>query len=86
MIRFDRVVRVLLDYVQRRRDQFVKDPWINVRAVGRDLYRDRARTQRLSEEALRGRQVTPRRQQDVDDLAMLIDGPVEIGPLAGDFT
>jgi len=77
MIRFDRVVRVLLDYMQRRRDQFVKDPQINVRAVGRDLSRDRARTQCSSEEAPRGRQVTPRRQQDVDDLAMLIDGPVE---------
>ena len=86
MIRFDRAVRVLLDYVQRRRDQFVKDPQINVRAVGRDLYRDRARTQQCSsKEAPRGRQVTPRRQQDVDDLAMLIDGPVEIGPPAGDL-
>jgi hypothetical protein len=30
-----------------------------------------------------GRQVTARRHQDVDDLAMLIDRPVEIGPLAG---
>jgi hypothetical protein len=34
-----------------------------------------------------GRQVTPRRQQNIYDLAMLIDRPVEveIGPLASDL-
>jgi hypothetical protein len=47
--------------------------------------RDRADTQRLSEEAPGGRQVAPRRQQDVDDLAILIDRPVEIGPGTGDI-
>src|SRR5512135_988143 len=31
------------------------------------------------------RQIAPRRQQDLDDLAVLIDGPVEIGPLAENF-
>ncbi len=38
-----------------------------------------------SEEAPGGRQVTPRRQQDVNDLALLIGRPVEIGPLADDL-
>ena len=34
MIRFDRVVCILLDDVQSRRGQLVEDPRINVRAVG----------------------------------------------------
>src|SRR6266851_2028204 len=60
VICFDRVVRVLLDDVQRRRDQLVEDPRINGRAVGRDLYWDRARAQCPGEEAPRRRQVTSR--------------------------
>ena len=39
---FDQVVRVLLDDVQSGRDQLVENPWMNGRAVGRDLNRDRA--------------------------------------------
>ena len=41
--------------------------------------------QRPGEEAPSGRQVTARRQQNIDDLAMLIDSPVEIGPFTGDL-
>jgi len=37
------------------------------------------------EEVPGGRQVTPCRQQNVDDLAVLVDSPVEIGPFAGDL-
>jgi len=39
--------------------------------------------QRPGEEAPRGRQVTPRRQQNIDDLAMLAGRPVQLSPLAG---
>jgi hypothetical protein len=85
VICLDRVVPVLLDGVQGRGDQLVEDPRVDRRAVGRDLDRDRARSQRPGEEAPRGRQVTPHGQQDIDDLAMLIDRPVEIDPLAGDL-
>lgn len=85
VICLDRVVRVLSDGVQRRGDQLVKHPRIDGRAVGRDLGRDRARAQRPGEEAPGCRQVTAPRQQDVNDLAMLIDSPVEIGPFTGDF-
>jgi len=70
MIRFDRVVRVLLDDVQSRRGRLAGDPCINMRAVGHDLYRDRAGCHRASEKAPRDRQVTPRGPKDVNDLAI----------------
>jgi hypothetical protein len=54
-----------------------------MRAVGRDLHRDRAGLHRPDEEASCGRQVTPHGQQDVDALAMLVDNPVQAGPLTG---
>ena len=85
MICLDRIVRVLLDDMKRRGDQLVKDPRVGGRAVGRNLGRDRARAQRPGEEAPRGRQVTPHGQQDVDELAMLVDCPLKVGPLAGDL-
>jgi len=71
VICFDRVACVLPDGVQGGGDQLVEDPRADVRAAGRDLNRDRSGAHRLGEEAPGGRQVTPRRQQDVDDLAML---------------
>ncbi len=61
MIRFDRVVRVLLHDVQGRGDQFVEDPRVDGRAVGRDFDWDRAGMQRSSEEAPGGGQITSRR-------------------------
>ncbi len=85
VICLDRVIRVPLDDVQRRGNQLVKHPQVGGRAVGRDLGRGRARAQRPGEEAPRGCQVTARRQQNIYDLAMLVDRPVEIGPLAGDL-
>jgi hypothetical protein len=39
--------------------------------VGHDLDQDHARAQRPGEESPRDRQITPRRQQNIDDLAML---------------
>jgi hypothetical protein len=85
LVCLDRVVRVLLDGVQRRADQLVDDPRVGGRAVGGDFGRDRARAQRPGEEAPGCRQVTARRQQNTYDLAMLVDRPVEIGPFTGDL-
>ena len=59
VICLDRVVRVLLDGVQRRGHQLVENPRVNGRAVGRDLGRDRARGHCLGKEAPRGCQVAP---------------------------
>jgi hypothetical protein len=84
VICLNRVVRILLHGVQGRGDQLIEHPRVDGRTVGRDLDRDRGRPQRPGEEAPRRCQVTPGRQQDVDDLAVLIDRPVQIGPLTGD--
>jgi hypothetical protein len=81
----DRVVRVLLYGVQRRGVQLAGDPWVDRGTVGGDLGRDRARAQRPGREAPGGRQVTPLGRQDIDDLAMLADRPVQGGPLGGDL-
>jgi hypothetical protein len=59
VICFDRVVRVLLDGVQGRGNQFVKHPRVGRGTVGGDLDRDRAGPQRAAEEAPGGRQVAP---------------------------
>jgi hypothetical protein len=83
VICFDRVVRVLLEGMQGRGDQLVEDQRVDVRPVGRDLHRDRAGLHRSDKEASCGRQVTPHGQQDVDDLAMLVDSPVQVSPLTG---
>jgi len=57
------------------------------KARGRSLpRRDGARAQRPGEQAPRSGQITPHRQQHVNDLAMLIDRPVQIDPLASDLS
>jgi hypothetical protein len=47
----DRIIRVLLNGVQRRGDQLVEDPRVGGCAVSRDFDRDRAGPQRPGEEA-----------------------------------
>ncbi len=81
----DRVVRVLLNDVHSRGNQLVEHPRVGRRAVGRGLCRDRASAQRPGEEPPGDGQVARQRKQDVDDLAILIDCPVEIIPLTGDL-
>ena len=41
--------------------------------------------ERLAEEALGGLEVALRREQEVDGRAVLVDGPVQIPPLAPDL-
>jgi hypothetical protein len=81
----DRTIRVLLNGVQGRGDQLVEDPRVDGCAVGRDFDRDRAGPQRPGEEAPGSCQVAPRGQQDVDDLAVLVDCAVQVGPPADDL-
>jgi hypothetical protein len=59
VIGLDRVVRVPLDSVQRRRDQLIQDPRISRGPVGGDLGRDRPGAQRPGEEPPGGGQVPP---------------------------
>ena len=83
VICLDRIVGVLLNGVQRGGDQLIEHPRVGRGAVGRDLGRNGAGAERPGEEAPRCSQVTPDRQQDLNDLAMLIDGPVQVSPFAG---
>src|ERR1700734_2497362 len=61
------------------------NPWIGRSTIGRDLGRGCAGVQWPGEEMSGSGQVTLGRQQDVDDLAVLVDGPVEISPCASDL-
>jgi hypothetical protein len=72
VIRLDRVVRIPRSDVQCRGHQLIQNPRVNGRAVGRDLRRDRVHPQCRGEEPPRGRQVTPRWHEDIDDLPLLI--------------
>ena len=85
MVGLHPVVAVLLQDVTSTRNEFVEHPRIHRRPVGRHLDRRRAVRQRAGEERPRRRAVATLRDQDVDDLAVLIDGAVEVGPPAGDL-
>jgi len=83
MVRLDGVIRMPPNRVQRRGHQFVEHARAGGGAVGGDLGGDRASAQGPGEEPPGSRQVAPGRQQDVDDLAELVNGPVEVRPPPG---
>ena len=85
MVGFDGVGRVLLAGVQGVRDQLVQDPRVDRGPVRRHLHWDGAGAQRPGEELPRSAQITPGAEQDVDDLTVLVDRPVQIPPVAGDL-
>ena len=61
--------------------------WVGPRPIGADPVRGEQRLvlQHLAEEALGGVEITLRRQQEVHRRAVLVDGPVQIPPLATDL-
>ena len=75
------VVGVLLDVVPGRGEEFVEYGGVDRGRVGDHLAgRDLQHPERPSEE-LPGRVgVTPHGDQDVDDLPVLVDGPVDVAP------
>jgi hypothetical protein len=83
MVGLHPVVRVLLQAMTSARDKFVEPPRIHRRPIGRNLDRSRTRAQRTREERPRSRAVTTVRDQDVDNLTVLIDRAVPVGPAAG---
>jgi hypothetical protein len=83
VIGFDGVVRILLGNMQCRRDKLVKDRGVGRCPVGGGLGRDGTCAQRAGEEPAGGCQVAPIGWQHVDELAVLINGPIEITPLPG---
>jgi hypothetical protein len=65
--------------------EFVEHPRVDRRPVGGDLDRRGANVQRGAEQRPRRTGVAALGHQDIDDLAVLIDGPIEVGPAAGDL-
>src|SRR5215218_6464210 len=61
--------------------------WVGPRTIGADPVRGEQRLifQRLAEEALGGLQVALGREEEVDRRAVLVDGPVQVAPLAPDL-
>jgi hypothetical protein len=81
VVGLDGGVGVLLDVVPGRGEEFVEYGGVDRGRVGDHLAgRDLRHPERPSEE-LPGRVgVTPHADQDVDDLPVLVDGPVDVAP------
>jgi hypothetical protein len=93
VVALDPLLQVLGDVVQWRACQEAGPPGgrdgrrIGASAIGADPVRGEQRLilPRLAEEALGRLQVAVGGQQEVDGRAMLVDGPVQIAPLAADL-
>src|SRR5271165_1265039 len=94
MVRFNDVVQILDLPVQRLLGasalllQLGQSGGVGRRLVGVDdprLLPVLQAAQRLAEKALRRRRAAGRGEVEVDSVPMLVDGPVEIGPLAADL-
>ena len=92
MIALDALLQVLGDVMQRRARQKASlpgrcDGWpIGASCIGADPVRGEQRLvlQRLAEEPLGRVAIALGREQEVDRRAVIVDGPVEVAPLAAD--
>ena len=85
MISFDGIVRILLHDVARGRQQFIKDPRVGRRPISAHLDWVWAVGEGTGKGSASGRQIPLLGYQDIDDLAILIDRPIQINPAPGDF-
>ena len=85
MIGFDGIVRVLLHDVARGGQQLIDHPRVGRRPISAHLSRAWAMLESAGEESVSGRQIPVLRDEDVDDLAILVDRPVQINPAPGDL-
>jgi hypothetical protein len=85
MISLHAVVAVLLGDVPRGRHDRVDDAWVDRRPVGGDLDRRPAVREGAGEERPRSTGIAALREEDVDDLPLLIDRAVEVGPAPRDL-
>jgi hypothetical protein len=69
----------------RRRSHLLHKKRVGRRPVGDDLDRSRTTLQRAGEERPRRRGVAAFADEDVDDLTVLIDRPVQLAPAAGNL-
>jgi hypothetical protein len=86
VIGLERIVRVGFCVVEGRREQLTQDARVDPVPVGGDLGgRYPSAADPLGEEPTCGLSVPPRREEDVDDLAELVDGPEQVAPGPPDF-
>src|SRR4051812_9099067 len=93
VITLDPLLQVLGDVMHRGPRQEAVFPgcgdggWVGPRTIGSDPVGGEQRLvfQRLAEEALGRLQVAPRREEEINRGAVLVDGPVQIPPLAADL-
>jgi hypothetical protein len=78
VIGFNGVIRILLGEVARGGYQLVDHSRVGRCSVGGDLDRARAVLEGAGEEPASGRQIPLLCEEDVDDLAVLVDRPVQI--------
>jgi hypothetical protein len=84
VISFDWVIRILLGDVAGRGQELSEHSWIRGGAVGAHLGRAWAVVERVGEESVSGREVSFLCDEDVDDLAELVNRPIQIDPSSGD--
>ena len=86
VVALDPVVGVPLGVVPRRREQLLQDHRVGRRLIGHDLARHGpGRADGPLKEPMGCPQITPWREQDVDDLPELIDRTVDVAPAASHF-
>src|SRR5215211_2950221 len=74
------IVRVLLGGVEHARHELINDGEEGPGPVGHDLSRLAVSAQRRREEPSRSLGVAPGGDVDIDDLAVLVDRPVDVAP------
>jgi len=85
VVGFDPVVLPPRVDMVRLGEQLVEKPWVDGRLVGGDLDRPTAVGQGLAEEPARGDLVAPVAGEHVDDLPVLVNGPIQVCPPACDL-
>ncbi|MDT5012074.1 MAG: hypothetical protein QOH57_3691 [Mycobacterium sp.] len=85
MVSFDAVVGVLLQDMVSSRDEALDHAGIDRRPIRRDFDRYRSACQCSSEQRSSSLRVAARRDEDIDDLTVLIDRAVQVRPAAGDL-
>ncbi len=85
VVRFDSIVGVLGGVVQCGRQEVRDHADQGVGPVSGDLSRLTVRADRIGEECRRSSQITLRGHEHVDDLPVLVNGPIDVPPGPGDL-
>jgi hypothetical protein len=85
VVSLDRVVRIPIGDMPRRRRKLIEHTRVDRSSIGHNLDRRQSEPQRGSEEPPCSGRIPAGREQHVDDLTMLINRPVPVGSATGDL-